>query len=183
MVRSIIFDLYGVLAVDGWQAFESTHFTDHDVLDQVFQLRRQVDAGLSDYAELVRLAAEAIGENEETVRYQLEHTALNTNLLELIHRDLLGRYKLGILSNASNKEVIKRFFTLEQQQLFDVIMLSHDVGVSKPDVQLYELMAEKLDVSVETCLFIDDSERHVIGARDAGMQALLYTIWQVLERI
>jgi putative hydrolase of the HAD superfamily len=175
MVRAIIFDLYGVLAINGWQAFKAEHFAEREgVWDQVFQLGRQVDAGLIDYAELVRFTAEASGESEETVRYQLEHTVANTALLNFIQTELKGRYGLGILSNASNDEIIGRIFTEEQQSLFDVITLSHHVGMTKPDVHMYEVVADKLNVPVEACVFIDDQERHTIGAREAGMQAVVY---------
>jgi HAD superfamily hydrolase (TIGR01509 family) len=176
MVEAIVFDLYGVLAINGWQAFKALHFADRDdVWDQVYQLGRQVDAGLSGYAELIRFTVEATGENEETVRYQLEHTVANAELLEFIRTELLGRYKLGILSNANNDEVIGRIFTPEQQGIFDVVLLSHHVGMSKPDVHMYGVMAGKLDVPISECLFIDDREHHVAGAQAAGMQALLYT--------
>jgi HAD superfamily hydrolase (TIGR01509 family) len=176
MVQAIVFDLYGVLAINGWQVFKAVHFADReDVWDRVFQLGRQVDAGLSDYAELVRFTSEATGESEAMVRYQLEHTVANTELLDFIHMELLGQYTLGILSNASNDEVIERIFTTEQRYLFDAITLSHHVGMSKPDVRMYEVMADKLQVGIKACLFIDDRAHHVKGARQAGMQALLYT--------
>jgi HAD superfamily hydrolase (TIGR01509 family) len=176
MIEAIIFDLYGVLAINGWQAFKAVHFADREeVWDQVFQLGRQVDAGLSDYAELIHFTVEATGESEATVRYQLEHTVANVELVEFIRTELLGRYKLGILSNANNDEVIKRIFTPEQQGLFDVILLSHHVGMSKPDVRMYEVVAGRLDVPISACLFVDDREHHVAGASEAGMQALLYT--------
>jgi HAD superfamily hydrolase (TIGR01509 family) len=175
MVKAVIFDLYGVLAINGWQAFKAAHFAEREeVWDQVFRLGRQVDAGLSDYAELVRFTAEASGETEETVHYQLEHTVANTELLDFIRAELKGRYKLGILSNASNDEIIGRIFTEEQQHIFDTITLSHHVGMTKPDVHMYEVVADKLDTEPEACVFIDDQERHAEGARAAGMQAFVY---------
>ena len=176
VIEGILFDLYGVLAINGWQAFKAEHFTEREeVWDQIFQLGRRVDAGLVDYAELVRFTAQASGETESTVRYQLEHTVANVSLLEFIENSLKSRYKVGILSNASNDEVIGRIFTSEQRELFDAITLSHHVGMTKPDVHMYEVAADKLGIDVGACIFIDDQERHVIGAREAGMQAFIYT--------
>lgn len=176
MVRAIIFDLYGVLAINGWQAFKAEHFADReDLWDQVFQLGKKVDAGLTDYGELVRFTATISGETEELVRYQLEHTVANTKLLDFIRTDLEGRYKLGVLSNASNDDIVKRIFTQDERELFNTITLSHHVGMTKPDVHMYETVAEKLEVNTAECMFIDDQERHIEGARAAGMQAMIYT--------
>jgi HAD superfamily hydrolase (TIGR01509 family) len=183
MIRAIIFDLYGVLAINGWQAFKAAHFANHEeAWDQVFQLGRQVDAGFVDYAELVRFTAEMSGESEETVRYQLEHTVANGELLDFIRTKLKGRYKLGVLSNASNDQVIGRIFTEDQQKLFDTVTLSHHVGMTKPDVHMYEVVAGRLGIEAKECVFVDDQERHVLGARAAGMQAIVYKDMMGLEK-
>jgi HAD superfamily hydrolase (TIGR01509 family) len=175
-LEAVIFDLYGVLALNGWQAFKAHHFSEReDVWEQVFQLGRQVDAGLANYDALIRFTAEQTGESEATVRYQLEHTLANDELLAYIATELKPHYKLGILSNASSSKVIRQVFAPEQVALFDTITLSHHTGLTKPDSRMYEAAAAKLDVLVEACLFVDDQERHVTGAREAGMQALVYT--------
>ena len=179
--QAIIFDLYGVLAINGWQAFKAHHFTGReDVWDEVFRLGRQVDAGLVDYEELIKLTAEKSGESEATVRYQLEHTVANEDLLNYIVRDLKGRYKLGILSNASRDQVIEQVFTKEHADLFDMITLSHHVGLTKPDVRMYDAAAKRLGVEPEDCIFVDDQERHATGAKEAGMHAIVY---QDVERL
>jgi len=78
------------------------------------------------------------------------------------------------LSNANSDQVIDRIFTSEQQKIFDSITLSHHVGMTKPDIQMYEVIAQKLEVKPSECVFIDDQERHAAGARLAGMRALIY---------
>ena len=88
-IKAVIFDLYGVLALNGWQAFKAKHFTDRvEVWDQIFEIGRKVDAGLADYDELIRFTAEEAEESEATVRYQLEHTSANDELLDYIRTDL-----------------------------------------------------------------------------------------------
>lgn len=186
--QAVIFDLYGVLAINGWQAFKAKHFADReDVWHEVYLLGRKVDAGLASYDELVRFTAEQSGESQETVRYQLEHTVANDELLGYIANELYGRYKLGILSNASNNKVIDQIFTSEQEALFDTITLSHHIGRTKPDVLMYEAAAERLDVEPKACVFVDDQERHATGAKEAGMHALVYTdvksLRQELEKL
>lgn len=182
MTRAIIFDLYGVLALNGWQAFKAKHFTEREVVwDQVFELGRKVDAGLADYDELISFTAQQTGETEATVRYQLEHTLPNELLLDYIATTLKPHYKLAILSNASNEAVLQ-IFTPQQRQLFDAVVFSHHVGVTKPHRDMYHVVAGKLDADVEDCLFIDDQERHVHGAHDAGMPGLVYTDVAALQQ-
>jgi HAD superfamily hydrolase (TIGR01509 family) len=181
-IKAVIFDLYGVLALNGWQAFKSKHFTDRvDVWDQIFEIGRKVDAGLANYDELIKFTAEQSGESEDTVRYQLEHTSANEQLLEYIRTDLKP-YSIGLLSNASRAEVISRIFTPEQEDMFDGIILSHHVGLLKPDTRMYDAIAAKLGALPEECVFIDDQERHVEGAQNAGMQGLVYTDMPTLRK-
>jgi HAD superfamily hydrolase (TIGR01509 family) len=175
-VKAVIFDLYGVLALNGWQAFKAKHFTDRpEVWDQVFEVGRKVDAGLADYDELVHVTAEQAGESAETVRYQLEHTIANDELLDYIKTDLKPWYFIGILSNAHRAEVVSEIFSPDQEDLFTEIILSHHTGMVKPDTRMYQAIAVRLGVLPEECVFIDDQERHVEGARNAGMQAVVYT--------
>jgi HAD superfamily hydrolase (TIGR01509 family) len=175
VVKAVIFDLYGVLALNGWQAFKAKYFTARpEVWDEIFQLGRKVDAGLADYAELVRFTAEQSGESEATVRYQLEHTLANDELLVYIATELKPHYKLGILSNASSSHVLDGVFAKEQRALFDVVTLSRHVGHTKPEAEMYEAAASRLGVEVEECIFVDDQDRHATGAREAGMQAIVY---------
>ena len=182
-IRTVIFDLYGVLALNGWQAFKAHHFSGReDVWTEVFELGRKVDAGLADYAELILFTAQKTGESEDTVRYQLEHTVANEELFTYIEHSLKPHYKLGILSNASSSKVLSEVFKPTQVALFDSITLSHHVGLTKPDKAMYEAAAERLVVEVGECLFIDDQERHANGARNAGMKALVYTNFETLKQ-
>jgi len=175
-VRAIIFDLYGVLAMNGWQAFKAAHFSAREsVWHQLYLLSRQVDAGLASYADLVRFTAEQSGESEATVRYQMEHSEPNIELLEYIAAALKGHYKLSILSNSRNDDALNNLFTPEQRALFDDALLSHHLGLFKPDPRMYLAAADRLGVPPEACLFIDDREHHAAGARQAGMRSLIYT--------
>lgn len=175
-VKAVVFDLYGVLALNGWQAFKARHFTDRiEVWDQIFEIGRKVDAGLADYDELIKFTAQQAGESEETVRYQLEHTSANTQLLDYIKTDLKPWYFIGILSNAHRAEVVSEIFTPEQEDMFTEIILSHHTGLVKPDTRMYEAIASKLGVLPEETVFVDDQERHIEGAKNAGMQGLVFT--------
>ncbi len=175
MKKAIIFDLYGVLALNGWQAFKAKHFTDReDIWDAVYALGKRVDMGLAKYQDLVHFTAVQTGETEEKVRYQLEHTLVNKELLAYIETTLKPHYILGIVSNGGNKNVLERF-TPAQRRLFKAAVFSHEVGILKPQLGIYRIVAERLGVPLDECLFVDDHKSHVIGASKQGLTVVRYT--------
>jgi FMN phosphatase YigB (HAD superfamily) len=60
------------------------------------------------------------------------------------------------------------------EDLVDEIVYSHEAGMSKPDPRIYALVCSRLDVQPEETVFLDDVNRCVVGAREAGIHAILY---------
>lgn len=57
---------------------------------------------------------------------------------------------------------------------FDVVVISHDTGVTKPSPKIFQRAAAELDLPAETILHIGDSAAEDFrGARAAGMHSLL----------
>ena len=100
---------------------------------------------------------------------------LITPNIELIER-LRTRYKTAILSNADSTllDTIKHRHRIDH--LFDDIVCSADVGMAKPDLRIYEMAARRLDVSPESCVFIDDLPANVEAARAIGMLGVHFLI-------
>lgn len=186
-IRAVVFDLYGVLGLNGWQEFKTRHFEGRwDEWEPIRRSGQRVDAGEITEDEFVDAIAKTTGETPDTVRYQFAHTQPNHTLLAYIRTTLKPNYKIGLLSNAS-RDVLPGIFTPEQRALFDAAVMSVSVGRTKPDPLMFQLIAEKLDVETNEILFIDDQERHLAPATAAGMTSLLYVsdqqITTDLERI
>jgi putative hydrolase of the HAD superfamily len=62
----------------------------------------------------------------------------------------------------------------ELADLFDTLLLSHEVGMRKPEPAIYALAARRLGVPAEACVVVDDLITNVLGARAAGMHAILH---------
>lgn len=88
-------------------------------------------------------------------------------------RELKGQYKIGLLSNA-NHGVIERKIPTNLLELFDDVVVSAEVGLMKPSPEIFRLAAKRLNVRPEEVVFIDDHAEYLQGAREAGMQAILY---------
>lgn len=58
---------------------------------------------------------------------------------------------------------------------FDALVFSGQVGVAKPAAQVYLVVADRLGLPTETCVFVDDSRRNVDGAVAAGMIGVHHT--------
>ena len=60
-------------------------------------------------------------------------------------------------------------------RLFDVRVVSGEVGLAKPSPEVYALTARRLGVAPARCVFVDDLPANVRGAVAAGMTAVLHT--------
>lgn len=83
--------------------------------------------------------------------------------------------KTAVLSNMPFE--LRKHVTEDLQWLptFDHMTYSCDVGVCKPEQEIYIYCLDGLRVPAGEALFLDDREANVEGARRLGMQALLFT--------
>jgi putative hydrolase of the HAD superfamily len=84
-----------------------------------------------------------------------------------------GRLKTGILSNSGpGAREAERHHGFEA--ITDDIVYSHEVGLAKPDPEIYALAARRLGVAPHEIVFLDDSQTCVDGARSAGWHVVLH---------
>ena len=183
MIRAVIFDCFGVLTRDGWVEFCDTHFTPGSLaMGEADQLNRMAVAGLLSYDDFLQQAARLAGVSEAELRRMVEITSPNKKLFTYIRGSLKPHYKIGMLSNAA-VNWLDRLFEPWQVALFDDVVLSYEAGLSKPDAVAYQEIANRLGVTTEECLFIDDHPGYCDAARRAGMQAIHYKDNQQLAEI
>ena len=91
-------------------------------------------------------------------------------------KNLENRVKLGLITNASDSVLQRqRIEASGMRELFQEILIAGEIGLSKPDPEIFLLMSRKLNVLPEKCLFVGDSIQYdIIGATSAGMQTVLY---------
>ncbi|MFC0626622.1 HAD family hydrolase [Kribbella deserti] len=66
--------------------------------------------------------------------------------------------------------------------MFDAIVISGEVGLRKPEPEIYHLAAERIGLEPAECVFIDDMQPNVDGARVLGMTAILHTSYDETRR-
>lgn len=175
MIRAIIFDCYGVLVTDALFHLLDPLFTkDPTAHDRIRGVLGMADAGLltSDEAS-EKIAAELDMTYDEYRRKTLEGEVKDQQLLDYIE-NLRRRYKTGMLTNIPKGNLARRFTSGELARYFDVTIASGEIGSAKPEAKAYEITAERLGVEPSECIFVDDRQRYIDGARAVGMHAVLY---------
>jgi len=95
--------------------------------------------------------------------------------------DLHGRgFRTAILSNT--EKPARPLMNREPYRIFDPIVLSWEVGSSKPQRRIFEALIEALASDPPEILLIDDVEANVTAARDLGLQGLLFTDAEKLRK-
>jgi len=78
---------------------------------------------------------------------------------------------VGFLSNANAFQWQARFGRLEVTSAFDYRFLSFELGMVKPDPEIFETVASRLPVGVGQVLFLDDNAVNVDAAAVTGFAA------------
>lgn len=101
---------------------------------------------------------------------------------------LRGRYPLYLLSN-NNPIAMKRILEmfrengLEPETTFRDQFISSEMKLQKPSREIYEESVRRTGLPAGEILFIDDNETNVAAAREAGMQARLFTPGMKLSQL
>lgn len=100
---------------------------------------------------------------------------------EIIRKLKEKGYKLGLLS-VHTKEWIDHCVTkFDHNKLFHSTVYSFEVHVSKPDKRAYEIILQKLGSKPEECIFVDDSLKNILAAKELGMGTIQYDLLRTLK--
>ena len=112
--------------------------------------------------------------SEASVAAWHAHTPLDPEATSVLG-ELQGRYKLALISNFDHPPHVHRLLDeLALRPFFDVVVVSGDVGVKKPDPAIFTPALEQTGLTTDEALFVGDSpEDDVAGAKAAGMRPVL----------
>jgi epoxide hydrolase-like predicted phosphatase len=184
-IRAVIYDIGGVLEITpstGWvERWERRLGLEvGQLLERPRRFWQAGSIGAMTSLEIREGVAETLGLDGATVDSLLDDMwdeylgTLNEPLVAYI-RELRRRgYKIGIISNSfvgarEREQAMYRF-----GELADIIIYSHEEGVSKPDPRIYRILCERLTIAPAEAVFVDDLEEMIDGARSAGMQAVMF---------
>lgn len=98
---------------------------------------------------------------------------LDRELVDYI-QSLRPRYKTGLISNAWDdlRDVLVKGWMIADY--FDQIVISAEVGITKPDPEIYHIALKRLAVKPQEAVFVDDFPENIEGAREVGLQAIQF---------
>lgn len=82
---------------------------------------------------------------------------------------LLSNISIGFANSYSNVKWIKEIL-----DCFNGLVFSGPVGMVKPDKEIFQHLISKFNLKAEECLFIDDSEKNINGAKESGIKGYLF---------
>jgi FMN phosphatase YigB (HAD superfamily) len=191
LIRTIIFDIGNVLL-----------FHDNDLLCRNLAGLCDLDAGVvmpfffrSDFGQRAALGGLSATEMHAEfcrefgvgpdypsfVRVCNSHFTPNLELEPLV-RCLAGRYRLLTLSNTNpiHVEYMREHFPI--LEVFDDLVLSCEVGMGKPQPEIYREAVRRSGCRPEECVFTDDIPAYVEAARSLGMQGIVFSDTARFER-
>lgn len=113
------------------------------------------------------LNEQEISENSKPIKPMLQ-------LVEHIKRK--DKHNLFIISNYAKDAaniMLKKYAPFFS--LFDDIVISANIGMMKPDAQIYNYLLKKHKLKPEHCVFIDDQEHNIKAAQDLGINGIVHT--------
>jgi len=98
---------------------------------------------------------------------------LNVELADYF-RSLRPKYQTAILSNSfvgarEREQAIYHF-----DEICDFIIYSHEVGMSKPDLRIYDLTCERFGLSPTEVILLDDYQESIEVACEFGIHGILF---------
>jgi len=89
----------------------------------------------------------------------------------LVYRAREQGLKTALISNSWGNDYPRDGW----DDMFDAVVISHEVGLRKPDPAIFELATSQLGVSAADCVFVDDLAHNVAAAVAIGMVGVLHT--------
>jgi len=141
------------------------------------EMGTKAQAGAISDAELWRWVGERLQLNPSRLtRFRQDFWAgdvLDIALVDYIQA-LRPRYQTAIISNATDtlRSALEDDFQIADA--FDLIVVSAEEKVMKPDAAIYRRTLERLGRSANECVFIDDNSENIAAASDMGINTIYF---------
>lgn len=180
MIKAIIFDCFGVVRIDAFDAAYQS-FGGDVAADQKFIKETMYASNAGHIPSSIPVIAAHLDVDPELWRKAVdEGSTLNQEVLDYV-LELRKTYKTAMLSNIGSGGLQRMFEPGLLNKYFEVSVASGEIGYAKPEPEAYEIVADMLSMRLDECVFIDDRQDYVDGANAVGMRAVLFTSTKQLK--
>jgi len=184
--RGLLFDFSGVLTTDlfvGYRALcrdqglpENALFDFLTQDDEGHRLLVNVERGVIGQEEFERRVGRGLGiDGSSLVQRVWGYLRPETKLLEFVD-DVRGRgVRAGVVSNSLGVRPFDPYALWGITDRFDTVVLSGEVGLRKPEPEIFRLSLDRLGVTADKCVFIDDMAHNLEAARVLGLTTVHHT--------
>ena len=183
MKRGLLIDFGGVLTSNVFESFRA--FCRDEGLDseafleimrrdpEAIRELRAVETGVLDEEEFARRLGARLGvaQTDGLVDRLFAHIEPDEAMLAAVRRARGAGIRTGLLSNSIGKG---RYDRSTFPELFDGVVISGEVGLHKPQPEIFRLGAERIGVPPDDCVFVDDLRENCEAAEAVGMTAVLH---------
>ena len=175
--RALIIDYGGVLTTSLFASFAA--FCEREGLDQAqvasaFRDDREARRSLVDFEcgrlddrDFERLLGARLGvEPDGLIRRLFGGIGPEHDMIAAVAAARAAGVRTALLSNSWGADSYDR---TGWDELFDVTVISGEVGIRKPDPAIYAIVADRVGVAPRESVFVDDLEQNLAPAREAGM--------------
>lgn len=191
MIRNIIFDMGNVLiSFDPEKTLRKYTSDENDIkliLDKFYsgELYRDTDRGIKTHAEVIDIIAPELTDSAVRLLKKLyvEESFGLTNLpvapgmCELIRELNSNGYSTYLLSNAGY-DFYDYSKAIPAIALLKGGVVSCDIHHIKPEREIYEALLNKYSLNPHECIFIDDLQENIDGARRCLIDGICYSAFK-----
>ncbi len=105
--------------------------------------------------------------------------AIPMNLAREVVLELKKRYKTGLITNGKTAIQYGKIDRLGIRDDFDLILVSEEAGIKKPDPRIFELALERLRLQPEECVYVGD---HPVNDMEGASQIGIGGIWMKVNQ-
>lgn len=183
-IKNIIFDIGNVLLGFDYQNFFRSFDYEEALVERLAKATalspdwNELDRGVLRYEEVLARFASKDWELQPVIEKTFEN--LNGLLTRYEYaipwiKELKEKgYRVYYLSNFFRKAEVDCADTMDFMPYMDGGILSYQDKVTKPDAAIYQLLLERYNLKSEESVFMDDTEKNIIGARNAGIHGIVF---------